>query len=106
MVNCLICDHHSRRMTWILSGVKISVKSREVAARDLHADAVTWKKEITGRPQIDVIGDDSIRSDKRWVFGHPAPPARADDTVLQVARKSVRPDIKQPDYPVGIAGRG
>lgn len=92
MVDDVGCFDHVRSTPLILSGIQVSIKSREVAAGNLEPQFVSWQENIARRPQIyanviDLPGISKFRFLLRITV------AQAQNTLRQILSKSVRPDV-------------
>ena len=93
---CQAVIHAQRR-----AGVGIAVKAGEVAAGNIHPQAVAGGAKLAGRPQVNGIFIDLPRRDKGRLAGGSAV-AGADDAILQVLGVAVGPYQDQFGGKVGV----
>ena len=63
--------------------IRVAVESREVAARDVDAQAVSLQEDVRGRPELDPEAVDGPRNHGLGLL-HRVPVARPEDPVRQV----------------------
>ena len=88
----------------VAAGIEISDQAREVAARDLNPDAVTFTEHVAGRVQVDVDFVHAIRLHENLFF-IACTIAGPQDAVLDVVGGAVRININQLDREIGVPGR-
>jgi hypothetical protein len=92
MVDDVCCFDHVRSTRLILTGIQVTIKSREVAAGNLEPQFVSWQENIARRPKIyanviDLPGISKFRFLLRIAV------AQAQNTFRQILSKSVRPNV-------------
>ena len=82
----------ARSTFWIVAGVEIAIEAREIATGDFQPQAMSGKKDVAGGPHVDIeLVDISWLHELRLLLGGAI--ARPQDSIGQIPRISVRPDI-------------
>src|SRR6266849_1850394 len=92
VVDDVCCFDHVRSTRLILTGIQVSIKSREVAAGNLEPQLVSWQENITCRPKVYVNVINLPRTSK-FRFLLRIAVAQAQNTFRQILCKSVWPDV-------------
>src|SRR5438552_8323806 len=97
-----LASHHTfGSLAESFARVQVSIEPREITRADLYADSMAAPEDVAGCPQIDreQIGVSGFH--QLWRAGRFAI-ARADDSVEQIVRISVRMNIDQFRGEIGI----
>ena len=103
MIDGLLGDLEFRVHSLFVAGVRIAVPHGEVAARDMHSDAMTLPKDIGGRKQIDRVLVGSVRLEQDWRFPDGLSEPGAEDAFGEVEGAAVRVDVDEACNEVRVA---
>src|SRR5712691_5369536 len=101
MIDRIRGGHRFTSRRGVLTGVQITVKTREVAAADLESHPVPFAKEITGGPQVE---SEFVRlagiQERGLLLGLEI--ARPDNSFCQILCESCGPDMDKLGAQFGI----